>query len=165
MKTVSPRDREFWTNESVERENFERVDYDQEVSKRFFKALDIAAEAFTEEFQEKTLIRAFPAFYREFVYIRALAYWERFRATSEEEKKEREKEKAEFEKWEKEFEKGSEDLEDDEEVMTFDTTEEDPDIRVLRFAAIMEKMPDQITDDMKIEAFKLFPEIFARLER
>lgn len=161
LKTISPREPVFWINEAVECKGFENesINCDHEALKHFLKALDITAKAFEKTFEGEDMAEAFPEFFKEFVYIRALASWEAFKAVSEDEKKELQEE---MEKQKKEAEEYNKSLEEDEEsFMIFDLIPEDPDINVQRFAKIMEKSPKQITEEEKVEAFELYPKVFA----
>lgn len=104
-----------------------------------YKALEIVAEAVDKDISDK-----FKEFYKECTYLRALCGWD---SDIEEVEEEVEEEKVE----ETEEEVG--------EVEEFDTSEALMSPKKLRFIEIMLTDYNQITEEMKEEAIKLFPKI------
>ena len=120
-----------------------------------YKALAIVAES-----QGKDINEAFKALYKECLYLRVLTNWQVFKPLTEEEKAAAEKRRKESEElWKSE----------DDDYSAWDDDDDDSEIEekhyqnVWRFVEIMSTDYEQVTEEMKKEAVRLFPEVFESL--
>ncbi|KKG75625.1 hypothetical protein [Methanosarcina mazei] len=121
-----------------------------------YKALEIVAES-----QGIDITEPFKELYKECLYLRVLMNWQIFKPLTEEEKAAEEERMKEY----KELWKSVSEDSDFYFNFEYEGTEEDKEYeaKLNRFVEIMLTDYEQVTEEMKKEALKLFPEVFESL--
>ncbi|AKB40865.1 hypothetical protein [Methanosarcina mazei] len=116
-----------------------------------YAALRIVAES-----QGKDITEPFKELYKECLYLQVLMNWQIFQPLTEEEKAKEDKRMKESEEfWKSELEDSDFDFEIEEDEEHYQ--------RIWRFVEIMSSDYENITEGMKKEAVRLFPEVFESL--
>lgn len=117
-----------------------------------YKALAIVAGS-----QGKDITEPFKELYKECLYLRIFTNWNQFKPLAE-------KEKAAEEKREKEYEELWKSEDDDYSAWDLEIEEDEEHYqKIWKFVEIMSTDYKQITEEMKKEAVRLFPEVFESL--
>lgn len=160
-KWTTPKSPKFWgaETEPLTREEETVVDHT-------YKAIEIAADAYVAILKNTPINSKFAEFFKECFYLRVLGSWDDHKARYESGANiSDDSTLKEFLGFEESMHKeDGEEEEENEFTLTDDNNtilEEDP--KVERFIEIMTTVPENITNEMKREAFDLFPHVFYAL--
>ncbi len=160
-KAITPSNPKFWgaETEPLTREEETRMEHT-------YKAIEFAADAYVAMLRNEPISARFSDFFKECFYLRVLGDWDSCGARCESSANIPDdgtlKEFLDSEESMKK-EEGKEEDEDDLTLPDDDDTISEEDPKVKRFIEIMTTVPENITIEMKREAFDLFPHVVSAI--